>query len=187
MESTRVTRSSPLPSLRNAGAEFTRAARRALGRAALPQRDGFWLVVRLSGSLDELRTPPSPFGSRPEPSLFELLETLDAAGRDPQVDGVLLRLSGPLHGISRVLSLRRAVAALREAGKPVAVYAETLEAESLLLACAADEVWLPESWYVRLRARAALVFKLNGEVTGSYSNYRRFTTDSTVIHGEATP
>jgi hypothetical protein len=48
-----------------------------------------------------------------------------------------------------------------------------------------DEVWLPESWYVRLRARAALVFKFNGEVTGSYSNYRRFTTDSTVVHGEA--
>jgi hypothetical protein len=49
-----------------------------------------------------------------------------------------------------------------------------------------DEVWLTESWYVRLRSRAALVFRLNGELTGSYSDYRRLTTDSTVVHGAAT-
>jgi hypothetical protein len=49
-----------------------------------------------------------------------------------------------------------------------------------------DEVWVPDSWYVRLRAVVALVFKFNGEVIGSYSNYRRFTTDSSVIHTEAT-
>jgi protease-4 len=145
-----VTSALPVEPLRHAGAELARAARRALGRAALPGRDGFWLVVRLSGALDELRTPASPFGARPEPSLFELLETLDAAGRDPQVDGVLLRIAGPLHGISRVLSLRRALAALRAAGKPVAVYAETLEAESLLLASAADAIWLPETGNVFL-------------------------------------
>jgi len=38
---------------------------------------------------------------------------------------------------------------------------------------------------VRLRAKAALVFKYNGEITGSYSDYRRFTTDSTVIDTDA--
>ena len=48
-----------------------------------------------------------------------------------------------------------------------------------------DEIWLPDNWYVRLRAKAALVFKYNGEITGSYSNYRRFTTDSTVIDTDA--
>ena len=92
----------------------------------------------------------SPFGQRSAPSLFELLEILDTARRDPQVDGVLLRIRGPLHGISRVLSLRRAVQAFREAGKPVAVYAETLEAESLLLASAAAAIWLPETGNVFL-------------------------------------
>ena len=48
-----------------------------------------------------------------------------------------------------------------------------------------DEVWLPDSWHVSMKAKAALVFKFNGEVTGTYSDYRKFTTDSTVIHGEA--
>ena len=44
-----------------------------------------------------------------------------------------------------------------------------------------DEVWLPSSSYVRMRAGAALVFKFNGEIISSYSNYRRFRTDSTVV------
>jgi protease-4 len=145
-----MTSSAPIEILRRAGSDFTRAARRVLGRAALPRRDGFWLDVELSGALEELRAPFSPFGQRPAPSLFELLEILDTARRDPQVDGVLLRIRGPLHGISRVLSLRRAVQAFREAGKPVAVYAETLEAESLLLASAAAAIWLPETGNVFL-------------------------------------
>lgn len=48
-----------------------------------------------------------------------------------------------------------------------------------------DEVWLTESWYVRLRSKVALVFRLNGEFIGSYSDYRRLTTDSTISHGAA--
>jgi len=142
--------SAPIEILRQAGADVARAARRVLSRAVLPRRDGFWLVVQLSDSPEELRAAISPFGQRPAPSLVELLEILDAALRDPQVDGVLLRIGGPLHGISRVLSLRRAVQAFRAAGKPVAVYAETLEAESLLLASAAAAIWLPETGNVFL-------------------------------------
>lgn len=142
--------SAPIEILRQAGADVARVARRVLSRAVLPRRDGFWLVVQLSDSPEELRAAFSPFGQRPAPSLVELLEILDAARRDPQVDGVLLRIGGPLHGISRVLSLRRAVQAFRAAGKPVAVYAETLEAESLLLASAAAAIWLPETGNVFL-------------------------------------
>ncbi len=48
-----------------------------------------------------------------------------------------------------------------------------------------DEVWLMEHWSVRLRARLAFVYKLNGEFTGTYSNFRRFTTDATAVHTDA--
>ncbi len=48
-----------------------------------------------------------------------------------------------------------------------------------------DEVWLPDRWHVRATARAALVFKFNGEFSGSYSDYKRFTTDSTVLPDDA--
>ena len=145
-----MTRNPPLEVARQAGANVVRSARRVLARAALPRQDGFWLVVRLSGALEELRAPALPFSPPPAPTLLEWLEILDAAARDPQVDGVLLRIDGPLHGMSRVLSLRRAVVRLRDAGVPVAVYAETLEAESLLLATAASAIWLPETGNVFL-------------------------------------
>jgi protease-4 len=49
-----------------------------------------------------------------------------------------------------VSSLRRSVLRLREAGIPVVVYAEALEAEGLLVASAATELWLPESGNVFL-------------------------------------
>ncbi len=43
-----------------------------------------------------------------------------------------------------------------------------------------DEVWVTERWNVRLRANIALVYRLQAELTGTYSNFRRFSTDTTV-------
>ena len=43
-----------------------------------------------------------------------------------------------------------------------------------------DGPWVTERWNVRLRAQIALVHRLNAEMTGTYSNFRRFTTDTTV-------
>lgn len=50
-----------------------------------------------------------------------------------------------------------------------------------------DEVWMTDRWYARARAKRVLVFGFHREYTGSYGNYRRFTADSSVIHGGATP
>jgi len=140
----------PIEIARWARGNLARVARRLLDRTALPQRDGFWLVVRLAGSLEEFSVPGLPFGRGLSPNLLDVLETLEAASEDPQIDGVLLQIAGPLQGMSRVLSLRRAVLRLHEAGVPVVVYAETVEAEGLLVASAATEFWLPESGNVFL-------------------------------------
>jgi protease-4 len=135
-----------------------RAARRAIARAAgslrrswarraLP-RDRFCLTLRIAAPLAEL---PSPLRGRGEPgSLIETLVLLDAAARDPRVAGVLVHLGSAQSGWSGVASLRRALASLRERGKPVAVYAEALDAHGLLLASAADRIWLPETGSLHL-------------------------------------
>ncbi len=47
-----------------------------------------------------------------------------------------------------------------------------------------DEVWLMNDWSVRMKARAALFFKFNGDISGSYGNYRKFQSDSTMVPGE---
>ena len=82
--------------------------------------------------------------------LLDALASLEAAVTDPRVVGVVLRFQGALQGWSHALSLRRVVLRLRESGKPVVAYAEMYSAESLLVASAANRVWLPETGSVFL-------------------------------------
>ena len=135
---------------RNAGANLTRAVRRVIARSTLPRRGSVWVVVRLAPPLEDLAPPRLPFSRPGPPGLLEVLETLEAAGSDPRVAGVLLRFTAPLQGYSRMLSLRRAVDRLRSRGKPVVAYGEVLGAESLLVASGATKLWLPESGSVFL-------------------------------------
>ena len=140
----------PLQLGRRLAANAGRALRRGLGRAALPRRQGFWVRVRLAPPLGELRVPSWPFAGELPQSLLDVLETLEAAARDPQVNGVLLWLAGAPRGWSRVQAVRRAVERVREAGKPVAAYADSLEAEDLLIASAASRIFVPETGSVFL-------------------------------------
>jgi protease-4 len=144
---------------RRLGHNALRAARQTAGRLALPRGAGFWVRVRLAPPLDEQRLPALPFQREAPLSLLDVLEILEAAAQDPQVDGVLLRLDGAPHGWAKVLSLRRALERVREAGKPVAAWGERLGAEDLLLGSAATRLWLPPSGSVALVGlRAESVF-----------------------------
>jgi protease-4 len=135
---------------RRVGGNLSRAARRTLARTTLPRGPGVWVVVRLAPFLEEL--PPSHFALARATGqcLFEVLETLDSVAADPRIDGVLLRFAGSPGGWSKVQSLRRALLSVRERGKPVAAYAEGLDAAGLLVASAATRLWVPESAGVNL-------------------------------------
>jgi len=135
----------PIDIARHAGGNLVHGVRRFLDWTNLPQRERFWLDLNVRGPLEELPTLHSPFGRKPASNLLEVLETLDAAAADRQIDGVMVRISGPLGGMSRVLSLRRAIAGTVASGTRVVVYAEALEVEGLLVASAASEIWMPES------------------------------------------
>jgi len=140
-----MTSSLPVEILRGVAGNVARVVRKTVDWSALPRTGGFWLEVPLRGPLDEMPTLHAPIGRPPSPNLLDVLETLVAAQDDPQVAGVLLRVTGPLRGLARILTLRRAISELRESGTPVVVYAESLEIESLLLASAADRIWMPTS------------------------------------------
>jgi protease-4 len=146
---------------RRLAANLGAVGRRALAARALPRRLPTWVVVRVGGPLDDAPSPRSVFAREPVQPLLDVLEVLEAAAADPRVDGVLLRFRGSPAGWSKVQSLRRALLGVRERGKPVAVYADGLDAEGLLLATAATKIWLPESgsvFLVGLRAES-LFFK----------------------------
>lgn len=140
----------PIDIARRAGANLGRAARRALAQAVLPRGAGVWLVIRLGPGLDEMAVPRLPFHREEGLSLLEVLETLESAADDPRIDGVLLRFSGTPAGWGKLLSLRRAVESVRERGLLVAVFSEALDGEALVVASAADRVWLPETGALHL-------------------------------------
>ncbi|MFQ5415792.1 MAG: S49 family peptidase, partial [Myxococcota bacterium] len=141
--------STPVDIARQVGANLARAARQVAGVTMLPRQRRFWLRLRV-GRLDELPVAGPPFRKRGSTGMFEALQTLATAADDAQVEGVLLHFTGPLPGLSKAASLRRAVLALREAKVSVAAYAEVLDAGGLLVASAADRLWMPPAGNLHL-------------------------------------
>jgi protease-4 len=161
------------------GANAVRLVRRGVGHFALP-RGGIWVRVRLAPPIEDLM-PPVLFRRRDHAlSFLELLQVLEHAAADPQVDGVLIRLEGVRRGLGRILSLRRAISRVREAGKPVVVYGETLSSEDMLLASVASRIWLPESgsvFLLGLRFESYFVKDLLGSL-GVEADVVRFFNDT---------
>lgn len=50
-----------------------------------------------------------------------------------------------------------------------------------------DEIWLPSSARMKIFARLGLVRKLNAEVDVTFSNYRKFQTDSRIVETQELP
>ncbi len=148
--------------LRRVGVNLRRAGRRVFLRPAAARRGGFWLRLRLGRALGELREIG---GLRPRSGglgLLEVLQTLAAAGEDADVRGVLVELEGGLGGWSRRQALRRALVALRDAGKPVVAYAETLETSDVFLGSAASKLWIAPGGSVHLTGLRAEGLFLRG-------------------------
>jgi len=131
--------------VRRAGADAARVVRRVTAHFALARRAPFWLRLRLAPPLEEAGGAGRLVARERGPSLLEALRALDAAARDPRVAGVLVRFAGAPAGFAAAASLRRALDALRAAGKPVAAYGERLQQAEYLVASGADRLWLPET------------------------------------------
>ncbi len=136
--------------VRRASGNAARAARLLAARAVLGRRAPFWLLVRLAPPFEEARSARLPFSRGRSSSLLETLRALDAAVSDPRVGGVLLRCAGAPHGYAAAASLRRAVDAVRAAGKPVAAYGESMHQAEYWVASGADKLWLPETGSIHL-------------------------------------
>jgi len=132
------------------GVRSVRLAARSLERAARTRAP--WLVVPLGGDLGERGRTAFGAGSRDASlSHLDLLRSLDRVRSDPRIAGVLLRFQGTgPYRFAQAASLRRAVDGLREAGVPVAAWAESLTAPQLWIATGADAVWIPEIGAVQL-------------------------------------
>ena len=85
------------------------------------------LTVDLREALDEAvpTDPLAQLGIRHRLALGELLLTLERAGRDPRVMGLVARVSGEGPGLAQIQDLRDAVARFRAAGKFALVYTDS--------------------------------------------------------------
>jgi protease-4 len=83
--------------------------------------------------------------SEMRPSLSDIIEHIDAAGKDKDVAAVWIKLEGLSVGRGKINELRAAITRLRKANKPVYGELVTAEAGEYLVASACDEVFMPES------------------------------------------
>ena len=63
---------------------------------------------------------------------------------DDEVAGLVLEIDGPTIGWAKLNELVTAIAAVREAGKPVYAHADSFDTKGYLLAAACDKAFLPE-------------------------------------------
>jgi protease-4 len=131
--------------LRRLGIDAARAARLLVAQGALGRRAPFWLTLRLEPPLDETRAAGAPWRRQRGPTLLEALRAADRAARDPQVAGIVVRLAGAPAGYAAAAALRRALDAVRAAGKPVVAYGERIGQPEYFVASGADRLWLPET------------------------------------------
>ncbi|MEM9374555.1 MAG: S49 family peptidase, partial [Planctomycetota bacterium] len=106
-------------------------------------------VIEISGTPLERSTGPAWFDSG-EPTLLELVETLDTVAMDDEFAGVMLRLKGAALGATHVEELSRAIERVRAEGKRVDVFGEFYGASDLMLGAHADSVLMQAGGIVSL-------------------------------------
>jgi len=121
------------------------------GGALAPLGEGTTLVLEPQGALvEQFSADPLDRALRrrmgeavDEVQLRDLLRALDAAKDDARIERVVLRLDGlRASGYASLRELGQAVAALREAGKPVLAFGESFDQAQYLLAVQADAIYL---------------------------------------------
>jgi protease IV len=101
----------------------------------------------------------------------DLVRLIRAAAEDDRLAGVLIDFSkARFAGTSTAMLLAEELAALREAGKPVIAYSETLTTGSYLMAAQADEIFVHNAGAVAISG------------LGGYRQYTRELTDKLKIN-----
>jgi protease IV len=115
------------------------------------------LEIDLEKGLPEAvpQDPVAELMNKKELSLRDVIDTLDAAGNDDRVAGVVARIGGNPFGMAQLQELRDAVQRFRAKKKFAIAYSETFGevgsgTGSYYLATAFDEIWLQPSGDVNL-------------------------------------
>ena len=118
-----------------------------------PIEDGSWLVIDLYGEITEYDPPGGVLGEvmggTPK-TLTRILDYLDKTRFDDRIAGVILKLSSS-HGAGTAMleEMRGAVHRVRESGKPVYGWADSMNRSAFYLAAACDSIFVPPPAYIQ--------------------------------------
>ncbi len=105
--------------------------------------------VVLNTALAEAPGDEGPFGEL-KVDLRKMVARFDRAAKDNRIEGLVLQIENPGLDRASVAELREAIHRFRKSGKKVYAQLETAETSDYLLACACDEIVMPESGYLMI-------------------------------------
>ena len=151
----------------SAGTNNTISAKTELKLSLLPPWNSFprgcALELSIAGALPEVEPTPSlasllQGGGRAAASrassLPSIVRALETAARDPRVPGVFLKMGALSCGWAKLEELRRAIGAVRSAGKFTVAYAEIVSMKEFYVMGACEELYLAPCAYISLRGVA---------------------------------
>jgi protease-4 len=106
-------------------------------------------MLTLKDSLPESAEQAGPFGEN-KVDMREITSRLEKAAKDKTIAGLILDIQNPTIGRGKVDELRGAISRFRKSGKKVYAMMDSAEPSDYLVACACDEIVMPETGVVTL-------------------------------------
>lgn len=126
-------------------------------KADAPPKPPVVAELTLKGNILE---EPSPVGFEGAPlvdNMQTLLERMKKARDDKDVKGLVVKVRTLQLGWARANELRQAIKAFRKSGKKVYAYLEEVDNKDYYVACAADEIVVPEGGWLMVKGMSAEV------------------------------
>jgi len=122
-----------------------------LGGGKVDIKDHTYLVIDIYGRILEYNPPTSImgeiFGEEPE-TLQKILDNLEKARVDKRIDGVILKVSSSnTAGLAKLQEIRNAVKRLRDSGKKVLCYSDSMDRWAYYLAASCDSIFMAPPGY----------------------------------------
>lgn len=115
-------------------------------------------MLTVKGSLPETAGQLGLFGDI-QGNLADFVARLDRIANDKAVSGVVLKIRNPDIGPGKVRELRDSISRVRKAGKRITAQLESAASADYLVACACDEIVMPESGEIMIPGvRAEVMF-----------------------------
>ena len=120
------------------------------------------LRVTLKGQVYESQPPFQLFGPAAGASLVDLTAAIGKAATDPTVSSLVIRLDGAAMGWTQRQTLRRAILAFNESGKPSRCFVTSIGGSDYLLASACRELSVHPTGIVEISGLAMDLMFMKG-------------------------